>query len=168
MLGLPKGQVFLMPWTEEWEKQFLMEKERILDRLNEKVLIHHIGSTSIKNLSAKPIIDIAIEIEHYEDGVKFISPLEQLGYTFIEDVLPERYYFNKGEPRTHQIHMFQKGNNYLKEHLAFRDYLRTNAKARIEYEELKVKLSQLNSNDKFKYTENKTDFVRSILDKINL
>lgn len=29
MLGLPRGEVFLIPWTETWSKAFLLEKERI-------------------------------------------------------------------------------------------------------------------------------------------
>jgi GrpB-like predicted nucleotidyltransferase (UPF0157 family) len=53
--------VFLVPWTEEWEKEFHLEKEKIHKVLFSKVLsIHHIGSASVKNLSAKPILDIAV------------------------------------------------------------------------------------------------------------
>lgn len=63
MLGLPKGEVFLIPWTKDWEIEFLLEKSKIEKKIvNYIVDIHHIGSTAVKNLSAKPIIDIAIEI----------------------------------------------------------------------------------------------------------
>lgn len=61
MLGLSKGEVFLVLWTEEWNKNFLSEKEKIQEEIGEYIMnIHHIGSTSVKHLSAKPIIDIAI------------------------------------------------------------------------------------------------------------
>ena len=70
MLGLPYGKVFLVPWTEEWAIEFVKEKQFIEEQIGEHILaIHHIGSTSIPHLSAKPIIDIAIELENYRDGI---------------------------------------------------------------------------------------------------
>lgn len=93
--------------------------------------------------------------------------MEGLGYSYKgTDVLPERHYFNKGEPRTHQIHMYQRHNKYLLEQLNFRDYLRNNEQARSEYQQLKLKLSRLHGNDKHKYAHEKTDFIKSILEKI--
>ncbi|MBS4198249.1 GrpB family protein [Bacillus sp. FJAT-49732] len=168
MLGLPKGEVFLIPWTDEWEREFLLEKERIQNKIGKYLVnIHHIGSTSVKQLSAKPIIDIAIEIREFNEGLYCVSSLEDLGYSYKGiNVLPGRHYFSKGEPRTHQIHMFQSGSKYLHDQLKFRDYLRRNDDARIKYEQLKQKLSTLNKNNKLKYADEKTDFVNSILEKI--
>lgn len=62
--------------------------------------------------------------------------------------------------------MYQCGNKYLLEQLKFRDYLRDNDEARIEYEQLKLNLAKLNKNNKHKYAEEKTAFVKSILEKI--
>lgn len=168
MLGLPKGEVFLVPWTEEWNKEFLLEKEKIKEKIDEFIMnIHHIGSTSVKHLSAKPIIDISIEIQDFKDGVSISTSLEELGYSYKGiNILPDRHYFSKGEPRTHQIHMYQCGNKYLLEQLRFRDYLRNNDEARIEYEQLKFNLAKLNKNDKHKYAEEKTAFVKLILEKM--
>ena len=82
--------------------------------------------------------------------------------------MPERYYFNKGEPRTHQIHMYEQGNLYLIEQLRFRrKYLIDNTTSRMQYEQLKIQLSRANPNDKHKYAEDKTNFIKSILAKIN-
>ncbi|MBE7103710.1 GrpB family protein [Bacillus cereus] len=168
MLGLPYGKVFLVPWSEEWEFEFSKEKQLIEEHIGEHILaVHHIGSTSISHLSAKPIIDIAIELKDYIDGIKCITKLEQLNYKYRNDVLPERYYFNKGEPRTHQIHMYEQGNTYLMEQLKFRDYLINNKTFRMQYEQLKIQLSQTNPNDKHKYAEDKTSFITCILDKVN-
>ena len=167
MLGLPKGEVFLVPWTEAWEKEFLLKKSRIEKEIGNYIVnIHHIGSTAVKELSAKPIIDIAVEINEFSDGKYCVSPLKSLGYSYKgTNILPDRYYFNKGEPRTHQIHMFQSGSKYLIEQLKFRDYLRDNVEARIEYQQLKIKLSEANMHDKHKYADEKTDFVKSILER---
>lgn len=168
MLGLPKGEVFLIPWTQEWEEEFLLEKEKIKKELGEYIVeIHHIGSTAVKNLSAKPIIDIAVEILNHNEGENYVSALEKIGYSYKgTNILPDRHYFSKGEPRTHQIHMYQIGNPYLLEQLKFRDYLRSNDEARIEYERLKLKLSLLNKSNKHKYVEDKMHFVKTILEKI--
>ncbi|AMM89330.1 glutamate-rich protein grpB [Bacillus pumilus] len=168
MLGLPRGEVFLVPWSIEWTKEFESEKRKIIGDIGQYIInVHHIGSTAVKGLSAKPIIDIAIEIEHFFDGEKCVIALEALGYSYKgTNVLPERHYFNKGEPRTHQIHMYQRHNKYLLEQLNFRDYLRNNEQARSEYQQLKLKLSRLHGNDKHKYAHEKTDFIKSILEKI--
>lgn len=168
MLGLPKGEVFLVPWTEDWEEEFISEKERIQKKIKKyTVAVHHIGSTSVKHLSAKPIIDIAIEIKDFNEGESCVSPLLEIGYSYMgTKILPDRHYFIKGEPRTHQIHMYQSGSQYLLEQLNFRDYLRKHEEARVEYEQLKLKLSRANKNNKHKYAEEKTDFVKSILERM--
>lgn len=168
MLGLPKGEVFLTPWTQEWEREFLLEKEKIQKEIGDNIVeIHHIGSTAVKKLSAKPIIDIAVEINDFNEGENCVSSLEKIGYSYKgTNILPDSHYFSKGEPRTHQIHMYQSGNKYLQEQLNFRDYLRNNDEARIEYEQLKLKLSELNKSNKDKYAEDKTHFVKTILEKI--
>lgn len=62
--------------------------------------------------------------------------------------------------------MYQCGSKYLLEQLKFRDYLRDNDEARIEYGQLKLNLAKLNKNNKHKYAEEKTAFVKSILEKI--
>ncbi|KRE37333.1 GrpB family protein [Paenibacillus sp. Soil522] len=169
MLGVPGGKVILVPWTKQWEIEFLSEKNVIETEIGELVIaVHHIGSTAVKNLSGKPIIDIAIEIEDKDSGAA-IKGLESLGYVHKPDAaLPERHYLTKGSPRTHQIHMFNKGNPFIRKHLAFRDYLRTNENERVRYEQLKVDLANTHSNNRIAYADGKTDFVNEILLKIGL
>lgn len=165
MIGLPKGEVFLVPWTKNWSKEFLLEEIRIENALGDLVIdIHHIGSTAIQGLSAKPIIDIAIEIASFNDGLDCIDPLEKLNYAYRgTDILPERYYFSKGEPRTFQIHMHQTGNHFLRQQLQFRDFLRHDESTRLEYQALKIKLSKANQYNKARYTAEKSDFIQQIL-----
>lgn len=167
MLGLPKGKVFLIAWTAEWDKEFTLEKKQIENELGELIMeVHHIGSTAVRNLSAKPIIDIAIELKEFQLGNQCIHGLERLEYCYKgTNILPERHYFSKGEPRTHQIHMYQTGSLNLEKQLAFRDYLMTNDAALKEYEELKVKLSQVHETDKLSYSDEKSEFIHSILDR---
>lgn len=75
-------------------------------------------------------------------------------------------FFNKDEPRTHQIHMYEKGSSFLLKQLAFRDYLIEHEAARKEYESIKQQLAQTYSKDKFSYADHKTDFVHGILSKL--
>lgn len=120
----------------------------------------------MKGLSAKPIIDIAVEIKDFNDGTHCVTPLERLGYAYKGiNILPDRHYLNKGEPRAHQIHMYQTGSKLLVEQLKFRDYLRSNDNARMEYQELKIQLSKINKYNKHKYADEKTNFVNSVLAK---
>jgi GrpB-like predicted nucleotidyltransferase (UPF0157 family) len=165
MLGLSKGEVLLSPWTSQWEKVFLREKERIQTVPGHYAAeVHHIGSTAVKNLSAKPIIDIAVEVTAFDHGTITAPILEELGYSYKgTNILPDRHYFSKGEPRTHQIHMYQTGSRYLLEQLHFRDCLRKNDKVRIEYEKLKQKLAVQHKRNKHRYAGEKTEFVRNVL-----
>ena len=165
MLGLPKGQVFLIPWTDQWIMAYEAESRRIRDKLQAfHITIHHIGSTAIRGLSAKPIIDIAVEIDHFEDGSLCAAKLEELGYRYLgTNILPERHYFNKGEPRTHQIHMYEKDSRFLKDQLLFRDYLNMHEESRKAYQDLKMELSEKYKSDKHAYADAKTEFVRGIL-----
>lgn len=167
MLGLPQGEVFLVPWTEEWHKEFLKEKATIEKRAGEYVVdIHHVGSTSVKNMRAKPVLDIAIELRNFKDGEKVGAVLEEAGYEYKgTEIMPERHYLSKGEPRTHQIHMFEQGNRYLREQLLFRNYLREHEEKRKEYERLKSRLAKRHAADKRKYTAEKAAFIQSVLDK---
>lgn len=61
--------------------------------------------------------------------------------------------------------MYQTGNRYLLEQINFRGYLRSNELARSEYQQLKLNLANVNKNDKHKYAEGKTEFVKSILER---
>jgi GrpB-like predicted nucleotidyltransferase (UPF0157 family) len=165
MLGLPKGEVFLLDSTDEWAKEFDSESGKIIDIIDDYIYaIHHIGSTAVAGLKAKPIIDIAIEIHEFELGYKCIEPLNSLGYKHrIIPELPDRHYWSKGEPRTHQIHMYAKGSKYLHQQLLFRDKLQEDSKLRTAYEALKVDLSNKNKNDKLTYADSKTNFIMSVV-----
>lgn len=165
MLGLPTGQVYLVPWTEQWTIEFMEEERRIRREIHESIVaIHHIGSTAVRGLPAKPIIDIAIELLSFDEGNRCVPGLEKLGYSYKgTDVLPDRHYFNKGEPRTHQIHMYQSGSENLNKQLLLRDYLNINKEARKEYQQLKECLAKEYSTNKFAYAEAKTNFINKII-----
>ena len=165
MLGLQKGKVFLCDYTDEWAKEFEKESKKVLDLIGRYVAnIHHIGSTAVPGLKSKPIIDIAIELFSFDDGFQCIDPLSQIGYRHrIIPELPDRHYFSKGDPRTHQIHMHKPKSKYLWEHLQFRDKLRVDVVLAKQYQDLKEELSRTYSKDKLAYADAKTEFIKSVI-----
>lgn len=172
MIGLEKGTVKLSEnQFDEWQEEYEKEKLILLDKIGHHISeIHHIGSTSIPDLMAKPIIDIIAIVDKLDDYKKLIKPLEEIGYHFMPDrvfEIRDRVFFPKGPEsnRTHHLSLVVKGSQQYKDNLLFRDYLRKNEKARKSYQALKQKLSKKFANDRASYTEAKEDFITKILDR---
>lgn len=157
--------VELQEYDPAWEESYARERERIAAALGDLVLeIHHIGSTSVPGLAAKPIIDILVVMEGLEDAKTCIAPLAELGYTFIDH--PEnvaRRYFRKGVPRSHHLHIVAAGSAEHRDPLDFRDALRADPDLLAAYASLKSALAAAHRHDRSGYTENKSDFVRQAL-----
>ena len=168
MLGLPNGVVTILPWNSKWASYFEQEREKILHIMKDyQVTVHHIGSTAIKHLDAKPVLDIAIEVEDFSAMESQTYLLEKLGYHCMGDqILPERFYFIKGNPRTHQIHFYSSGSLFLQEQLTFRDALREDDSLRQEYQELKYELATFYADDKHTYASMKTDFILAAINQL--
>jgi GrpB-like predicted nucleotidyltransferase (UPF0157 family) len=165
MIGLERGIVRLVPYTKEWERLFQAEKSRLQAAIGNYVLdIQHVGSTSIPGMVAKPIIDIAIAVESFEEAAVCIKPIEQLGYEYKgENGIPRRHYFTKGDLRTHHVHINEIGGRNWKDHLLFRDYLTLHAEIAKEYAELKLALARRYLADRQSYLEGKVPFIERVL-----
>lgn len=165
MLGLPKGIVQIAPYSSEWERRFAEEAERLSDAIGIYAAdIQHVGSTSVPGLSAKPIIDIAIGLRRIDECTSCIAPLEALGYVYKGEYgLPGRYYFRKGEPRTHQLHLVEIDSTRWSDYLTFRDALRSSTELRERYAEIKEALATEHRTDRAAYTDAKSPFVLEVL-----
>jgi len=165
MLGLPKGTVKLEPHSERWRQLFDEEAARIRAAIGEVVAtIEHIGSTSIGGIAAKPIIDIAVGVEKIADGARCVRPLENTGYEYRgEHGIAGRFYFVKGEPRSHHLHMVEMGSDFWRSHLLFRDYLRENQTIAEEYENLKKELAKRYAENREAYSNGKAAFIENVL-----
>lgn len=165
MLGLEIGFVKLLPHNERWHELFAEEKARLETAIGEFVLeIEHVGSTSVCGIAAKPLLDIAISISNKPNGEKCVAPLDNLGYEYRgENGIAGRFYFVKGAPRTHHLHMLLTDSDEWRNHLAFRDYLRQNPDAAQEYDKLKKELAEKYGNDRDAYLDGKAAFVEKIL-----
>lgn len=171
-IGLKRGTVKLSESQFlEWQKEYEKEKSILLDKIGNHISeIHHIGSTSIPDLMAKPIIDIIAVIDKLDDYKKLIKPLEEIGYHFMPDrvfEIRDRVFFPKGPEnnRTHHLSLIVKDSQQYKDNLLFRDYLRRHKSARKSYQKLKQKLAIKFANDRASYTEAKEDFITKILNK---
>lgn len=166
MLGLEAGTVQIIPYDPAWEILFATERERIAAAIGQQVLaIEHVGSTSIPNLAAKPILDIAIGVGSLDDVPDCVAPLTNLGYEYKgEHGLPERHYFTRGRPnRTHHLHMVVVGQYQWNTLIPFRDHLRRNPETLAQYQQLKEELAARFPHDRLAYTDGKAEFIQAIL-----
>lgn len=159
-----KHIIEIVDFNESWPKDFGSEKEKIEDILkDEKIKIHHIGSTSVPGMPAKPIIDIMVEIDDVEKIDAYNKPFEKLGYIAMGEYgIEGRRYFYKEEKgkHTHHIHIFKNDCNNAKRHLAFKKLLIENENIKKEYAELKIKGSKKYTESLEEYCEYKNIFIK--------
>lgn len=155
-------RVEVVEYDEKWTKRYEEEAGKI-ERLFEGdlVSIHHIGSTSVPGLKAKPIIDIMPVVNQIECVDSLIGHMEALGYrSFGENGIPKRRFFAKGDDvRTVHIHVFEAGDKGVMRHLAFRDYLSTFPEVRDEYALLKQQLAEQHPDDIESYIQGKQKWI---------
>jgi len=162
--------VEIVPYNPEWQNEFGRIRDQLLAYVGDLVLsVQHVGSTSVAGLSAKPIIDLDVVMDSYEVFPEIVLRLQQYGYVHqgnlgIEGREAFKRNYEDGFMKYHLYVCPKDGKGYL-EHVAFRDYLRSNAAARQAYEELKLGLAEQYRYDIDAYCEAKTAFVNSILQK---
>ena len=159
----------VVPYDPEWPRRF--EEERaLLERALAPWLaggIHHIGSTAIPGIAAKPMIDMMAGVRDLEEARAAFEPLFQLGYVETPH-RPRTHHFSKpaDDPRTHHLHLVVPGSQAWREELTFRDALRAEPETARAYEELKRRLADEHSSDREAYTVAKTEFVLGVLARI--
>lgn len=159
------------PDNNEWELIAKTEKAFLL-KLLESILVtlEHIGSTSIPNISAKPVIDFLGEVTSLEKIDSKKELLEQNGYIWRgENGISERRYLKKlqngrNEDLLH-IHLFVVGHLQIARHTLFRDYLLKYPDIAAEYNELKKQLAKEFTHERTKYQEGKSRFIEEIISR---
>ncbi|QAS54644.1 GrpB family protein [Halobacillus litoralis] len=165
---MSKSRVQLHHYDPAWPLVYKEEYKRIRQVLmDDKKRIEHIGSTSIPNLAAKPIIDILVGIPQLGKFTECVEPLSSIGYEYVpKPEWKERKFFRKGPKGngTFHLHICEIHGTEWTEKLAFRDYLRTQPEKAKEYEALKRQLAHSHQEDRSLYTEKKTPFIRSVIE----
>jgi GrpB-like predicted nucleotidyltransferase (UPF0157 family) len=133
---------------------------------SEQVSIHHIGSTAVSGLAAKPIIDLLPVVRSIERIDTLAAVLEAAGYRAWGGYgLPGRRYFTRDDEngvRTHNVHVYGEHNPEIVRHLAFRDYLRAHSAVCREYEEMKRQAYALHPADIQRYSDAKNDWIKRV------
>lgn len=169
MFGMNKKNLQLLPHDAAWKDDFLNEKRQIETELKDLIVqIEHIGSTSIPNIYAKPILDLAILCgEKNLDSV--VGAIVNLGYEYRGQFDEKRDHFyavrDKGDIRLCQAHIYAEANADWFSKLKFRDVLRENAGLAREYNDYKLELAKTIS-DKSEYAEIKTKWVDGFILKV--
>lgn len=159
-------KVILTPHDPAWREQYKQEAAR-LTAVFQPILVamHHIGSTAVPGIKAKPIIDIMIVVREITAVTNLIQPMASLGYVSKgENGIPGRHYFRWGsnENHTHHVHVYPVNHLAIARHLNFRDYLRHHPADAVAYSQLKERLAQQHFSDPAAYTESKTVFIQTI------
>ena len=164
-------EIQIEPYNLAWPSMFKKEKEHLLFFLPNQLInrIEHFGSTAVPNLSAKPIIDMLVEVTSLDEVKKLIVPqLKSQGYDYFwrpmgnEDVPPYYAWFIKRDVngnRTHHIHMVESDFSDW-DRLHFKNYLIENPEIATDYQKLKIDLSNKYKNNRVEYTERKGEFIR--------
>ena len=152
----------VVDYKDEWRLLFEKEKAKLVLML--PLLpgdIHHIGSTAVPGMFAKPVIDILIEVQNISKLDGFDDVFQQLGYDCKGEfgIQGRRHFQKGGDNRSHHLHAFNKGSKEILRHLAFRDYLRSHPQVAREYSNLKLSLANICDNKIHVYGSGKSDFI---------
>ncbi len=167
---MKRGTVYLEPHQADWEQtaeETIYTLKSILGDIASD--IQHIGSTSVKAISAKPIIDIAVAVNDYELILDKRYMLEKADIIFRFDERPEQLLFVMGDfekdTRSHHIHVVLYCSDEWNNYINFRDYLNTHIAAAREYEEVKLRLAERYPDDRIAYTDGKQGVIDRLLDE---
>ncbi len=158
--------VEVVPYRPEWKNQAQEEAARVTKAMGSNILaVHHIGSTAIPGIKAKPIIDLMVEVRDILEVDRANATMIGLGYEPRGEYgIPGRRYFvrREGERDTHHVHMYQQAHPEIVRHLNFQEYMVAHPQDAQAYSRLKEQLAQSFRYDPDNYTDSKTGFIRGI------
>jgi len=166
-LGIVEGRPRLVPYDHRWPDLFSALRGRLNRALGDHILsVHHVGSTAVPGLAAKPVLDVLIGVSDLQEAVVCIPPLATLGFEYgPDDDIAERHWFRgrRGGLRIHHLSLAEPVSTYFVDALAFRDALRSLPELAREYTDLKTELVARHVPGRALHT-GKTEFVRRALE----
>lgn len=163
--GIEKRKIEIVDYDPRWPEQF-QQHAAILSRVlgSRALAIEHVGSTSVPELAAKPIIDIDVIVADSSDESTYLPDILQAGYVLRvrEPDWHQHRMFRTPELDVH-VHVFSPDCIEVTRHLAFRDRLRACAKDRLLYDSVKRKLAKEDWTDMNAYAAAKSEVVEEIL-----
>lgn len=167
-VGMSRKKVSLSPHNPAWLEAFGVASAALRARISKDFQLHHIGSTSIPGIRAKPILDILGVVPSVEafDGDR--PELESLGFVWKGEygIAGRRYcvlYDEREEIGLIHLHVFAKSDDEVEKHLIFRDYLMASPEAFRRYEERKTALAETHSEARTNYSEGKSELIAQLV-----
>ena len=149
---------------------FASEKARIQHAFGpELIAIHHVGSTAVPGLAAKPEIDLLVEVSNHRDEAGVADFMRSLGYDRGKDLSQGHHFYRRdvNGVRTHKAHVCSTGHFQIVRMLRFRDLLRGDEGLRQRYQDLKLRLEAANERGIKEYLAKKAPFIDEIIDLID-
>lgn len=164
--GTAVRQVLVVPPDPSWAGRFAAEAARVRTALaGVAVEVHHIGSTAIRGIAAKPVVDMLLVVADLASLDARTAAMIGLGYQAMGEFgLPGRRYFRRSTPegvRLFHAHAFECGSAGARRHLAFRDYMNAHPAAAQAYGALKQRLARDCAGDMQAYMDGKDAFVKA-------
>ena len=161
------SKIEVFPHDPRWQDEFEKEVGFIAAALGDNVTaVHHVGSTAIPDIYAKPVIDILAEVKKISDVDSRGLRMESLGYQVMGEFgIPGRRYFRKDDEngtRTHQVHVFEADSEEAIRHLVFRDFIVAHPDEAHSYSDLKRRLAAAHPDDPEAYMDGKDAFIKEI------
>jgi GrpB-like predicted nucleotidyltransferase (UPF0157 family) len=158
-------RIEVVPYNSRWPDAFALASAEVAFAFGPGLAaIHHIGSTSIPGIHAKPVIDMLAVVADLAAVDTHADDFERLGYEAMGEFgIQGRRYFRRDDAagrRTHQIHTFQAGSAHVERHIAFRDFLRAHPALADQYGDLKRKLAHAHPHDMNAYMDGKNAFIQ--------
>ncbi len=166
LIGEPSGHpIEIVPYDDRWPGLFESWRNQLRSALGAAAIsIHHVGSTAVPGLAAKPIVDIQVGVARLDDESSYVPQIEATGVLLRSRESEHRYFRPAGdEPRVVHIHVCEAAGVWAADHLLFRDFLRNSATVRDSYAALKTDLAARYRSDRLAYTDGKATFIVSKL-----
>jgi GrpB-like predicted nucleotidyltransferase (UPF0157 family) len=170
-MAIREEKLVLVPYDPGWPAAFEAEAVRLRAALESLALrIDHNGSTSIRGIAAKPIIDIQVSVAALQPLAAYGERLQRVGYFHVphpDDSFCPFFYRPSQPPHSHHVHVVEAGGAEERRTLAFRDYLRDHAVEAGEYERLKQdlarRLAAATTDAGEAYVQGKTAFIERMI-----
>ncbi len=164
-------RIEVVAYNPTWPAGYEAEREKLTAIFGDLLLsIHHVGSTSVPGIKAKPVIDMLAVVRDDSRLSDYNQAMIDLGYTPRGECLdaggtPGRFYYSKTVHgmRTHQVHICQQGHFEIQEMLLFPRFLRDNRPIAMQYARLKERAACAHRDNISGYIQAKEAFVKAMI-----
>ena len=153
-------------YNHNWPALFLTEKARIAEGFQVGLIAtHHVGSTAVPGLAAKPEIDVLVVVAEHRNEPARNDFMRALGYVRGSDLSAGHHFYRRDVDgvRTHKVHVCISGHPQIERMLRFRDLLRGDPVLRQQYQDLKFQLEASNREGIGEYLARKAPFIDAVM-----